>query len=75
MSIQRHAPADKQRLALIREGGYFHGAKNTTLTCLNAFCVAIGIFCLVCGTYGAVMDIKESFKEHTVGGSFSCKTT
>lgn len=57
---------------LIREGGYFQGLKNTSLTILNATCIVIGVICLGCGTYGAVQDIIISFKDHTVGGSFSC---
>lgn len=57
---------------LVREGPCFKGWKNITLTLLNSLCIAVGLICLGCGTYGAVQDIKLMYAKGTVGSPFSC---
>jgi hypothetical protein len=60
---------------LIKEGKWYQGWKNITLTILNVGCIIVGIVCLGCGTYGAVEDIRLSYKLGTVGSPFSCNKT
>lgn len=57
---------------LIKEGKWYHGWKNITLSIVNAVVFCIGIAVLVCGTYASVEDILKSYQSGTVGGSFSC---
>lgn len=59
-------------LVLIREGGFFQGWKNTCLTLLNIFCIIIGLICLGPGTYGAVQEIADKFRDGTVGRPYQC---
>ncbi|BEI85855.1 hypothetical protein CcaverHIS002_0601420 [Cutaneotrichosporon cavernicola] len=57
---------------LVKEGKWHQGWRNIVLSVLNTVCIVIGVICLVCGTYGAVEDIKLSYELGTVGTPFSC---
>jgi hypothetical protein len=57
---------------LIREGGYFQGWKNTTLTIVNSLVLVVGLICLGPGMYGAVNSVTTAYRDNTVGHSFSC---
>ncbi|KZZ88842.1 amino acid transporter [Ascosphaera apis ARSEF 7405] len=58
---------------LLREGPW--NRKNITLGALNVFCVAIGLLTLGAGTYSAIDDIIDQYRNGTVSGVFSCSKT
>jgi len=58
--------------ALIKEGKWYSGWHNITLSLLNGLIFVIGIAILGCGTYVSVQDIIDQYASGTVGGSFSC---
>ncbi|GMK56006.1 hypothetical protein CspeluHIS016_0210620 [Cutaneotrichosporon spelunceum] len=60
---------------LVKQGKWYSGWRNMCLSALNVFCIIVGVVCLVCGTYGAVVDIKLSYENGTVGTPFSCNKT
>lgn len=57
---------------LIKEGKWYQGWKNITLSIMNALCFLIGLAILGCGTYASVTDIMESYSKGAVRGSFTC---
>lgn len=59
-------------LCVIRQGGFFSSTKNTILTLSNIACIVIGIIILVGGLYGSIVEILDSYKTGSVGGSFGC---
>ncbi|KAJ9629478.1 hypothetical protein H2203_001852 [Taxawa tesnikishii (nom. ined.)] len=57
---------------LIKEGPWYRGWKNITLSVLNAMCFLIGIAVLGCGTYSSIADIVDQYNAGTVRGAFTC---
>ncbi|WWC62647.1 uncharacterized protein I303_105244 [Kwoniella dejecticola CBS 10117] len=43
------------------------------LICWNLFVIALGSFLMVAGTYGAVIDIKDSYAANQGAGAWSCR--
>lgn len=60
---------------LIKEGKWYEGWKNITLSILNALCFIIGMAVLGCGTYAAVQDIIDQYNDGSVRGSFTCDSS
>ncbi|KAF1343783.1 N amino acid transport system protein [Delphinella strobiligena] len=60
---------------LIKEGKWYEGWKNITLSILNALCFIIGMAVLGCGTYAAVQDIVDQYNDGSVRGSFTCDSS
>lgn len=57
---------------LVKEGKWYQGWKNITLSILNACIFVIGILILGCGTYASVQDIVDQYKSNSVRGAFTC---
>lgn len=57
---------------LIKEGKWYQGAHNITLSIVNGIILAMGITLLGCGTYASVQDILKKYAEGSVGGAYSC---
>ncbi|KAK3075950.1 hypothetical protein LTR53_000254 [Teratosphaeriaceae sp. CCFEE 6253] len=57
---------------LIKEGKWYVGWKNITLSIVNGLVFCIGIITLVCGTYASVQDIISEYAGGDVRGSFTC---
>lgn len=57
---------------LIKEGKWYRGWHNLTLSLLNALCFIVGIAVLGCGTYASVQSIIDEYASGSVKGSFSC---
>jgi hypothetical protein len=57
---------------LVKEGKWYQGWKNITLSILNAVVFVFGIAILICGTYASVEDILHQFSAGTVRGAFTC---
>jgi len=57
---------------LIKEGKWYQGWKNITLSIINAICFLIGIGILGCGTYASITDIMDQYSKGSVRGAFSC---
>lgn len=57
---------------LIKEGKWNANAKNIGLSIVNALIVGIGLCVMIGGTYASIVDILDSYKTGTVGGSFTC---
>lgn len=38
----------------------------------HVFLIPLGLFFLVAGTYGVVLEIKDAYANGTIGGAFSC---
>lgn len=60
---------------LIKEGKWYDGWRNISLSILNAICFIIGLAVLGCGTYAAVQDIVDSYNNNSVRGSFTCDSS
>lgn len=60
---------------LIKEGKWYVGWKNITLSIVNGLVFVIGIAVLVLGTYASVEDILTSYKSGSVRGSFTCDSS
>lgn len=60
---------------LIKEGKWYQGWKNITLSIVNGLVFAIGIAVLVLGTYASVEDILSAYSSGTVRGSFTCDSS
>ncbi|KAJ5587018.1 uncharacterized protein N7459_002783 [Penicillium hispanicum] len=58
----------------IRKGSWL-APQNILLSVVNSCILAIGLIVLVAGTYSSIVDIINSYKEGTVGGVFSCKSS
>lgn len=57
---------------LIKEGKWYEGWRNISLSILNGIVFVFGIAILVCGTYSSVEDILHQFSAGTVRGAFTC---
>jgi len=57
---------------LIKEGPWYRGWKNLTLSAMNALAFIIGVVTLGAGTYASVQDIIDQYNKGTVRGSFTC---
>jgi hypothetical protein len=57
---------------LVKEGKWYQGWRNISLSILNATVFVFGIAILVCGTYSSVEDILHQFSAGTVRGAFTC---
>jgi hypothetical protein len=57
---------------LVKEGKWYQGWKNISLSILNAVVFVFGIAILICGTYASVEDILHQFSAGTVRGAFTC---
>jgi hypothetical protein len=60
---------------LIKEGKWYQGWKNISLSVLNAIIFAIGMIILGCGTYASVADIINQYNSGSVRGSFTCDSS
>lgn len=60
---------------LVKEGKWYVGWKNITLSILNAVVFVFGIAILICGTYASVEDILHQFSAGTVRGAFTCESS
>jgi len=60
---------------LIKEGKWYEGWKNISLSLLNGLCFLIGVAVLGCGTYASVKDIIDQYSNGTVRGSFTCDSS
>lgn len=60
---------------LVKEGKWYHGARNISLSILNGMCFIIGVMVLVCGTYSSVKDIMAEYASGDVRGTFSCDSS
>ncbi|KAJ4359834.1 uncharacterized protein N0V89_000390 [Didymosphaeria variabile] len=59
---------------LIKEGKWYQGWKNISLSILNACVFVIGIAILGCGTYASVQDIVTQYQGNSVRGAFTCNS-
>lgn len=57
---------------LIKEGPWYRGAKNISLSIVNGIIFAMGLAILGCGAYASVQDIMTKYNSGAVGGSFTC---
>jgi len=57
---------------LIKEGKWYKGWRNISLSILNAVVFVFGVAILICGTYASVEDILHQFSAGTVRGAFTC---
>ncbi|KAF2830296.1 hypothetical protein CC86DRAFT_315461, partial [Ophiobolus disseminans] len=57
---------------LVKVGKWNEGAKNISLSILNAFVFLIGIVVLGAGTYASVEDIITQYNSGSVRGAFTC---
>lgn len=60
---------------LIKEGKWYVGWRNITLSIVNALVFIIGIVVLGCGTYASVQDIIDNYSKGSVRGSFTCDSS
>ncbi|KAF2788448.1 hypothetical protein K505DRAFT_328924 [Melanomma pulvis-pyrius CBS 109.77] len=60
---------------LVKEGKWYVGWMNITLSILNAVVFVFGIAILICGTYASVEDILHQFSAGTVRGAFTCESS
>ena len=60
---------------LIKEGKWYEGWRNITLSILNALVFVIGMAVLGCGTYASVKDIIDQYADGSVRGSFTCDSS
>ncbi|KAF2653988.1 hypothetical protein K491DRAFT_601747 [Lophiostoma macrostomum CBS 122681] len=59
---------------LIKEGKWYQGWNNISLSIVNALVFCIGLAVLGCGTYASVQDIINGYKQGSVRGSFTCSS-
>ncbi|KAL1594395.1 hypothetical protein SLS60_010155 [Paraconiothyrium brasiliense] len=59
---------------LIKEGKWYQGWKNISLSILNAVVFVIGLAILGCGTYASVQDIVTQYQGNSVRGAFTCNS-
>jgi hypothetical protein len=57
---------------LVKEGKWYAGWRNISLSILNACTFLIGIIVLGCGTYASVEDIITQYTSGSVRGAFTC---
>lgn len=57
---------------LIKEGKWYQGWRNISLSIANAICFIIGIATLGLGTYASVQDILDEYSSGSVRGAFTC---
>ncbi|KAF2643627.1 N amino acid transport system protein [Massarina eburnea CBS 473.64] len=57
---------------LVKEGKWYEGWKNISLSILNAVVFCIGLIILGCGTYASVQDILEQYHSGAVRSPFTC---
>ncbi|KAF2243790.1 hypothetical protein BU26DRAFT_109166 [Trematosphaeria pertusa] len=60
---------------LVREGAWYQGWKNISLSILNAVVFVIGLIVLGCGTYASVQDIINQYSGGRVRSSFTCDSS
>ena len=60
---------------LVKEGKWYAGWKNTSLSILNAVVFIFGVAILICGTYASVEDIIHQFSAGTVRDAFTCNAS
>lgn len=60
---------------LIKEGKWYQGWRNITLSIVNAACLGIGIAVLGLGTYASVESIIQQYDGGSVRGSFTCDSS
>jgi hypothetical protein len=59
---------------LVKEGKWYKGWKNITLSIVNALVFCIGLMVLACGTYASVQEIMDEYATGQVAGSFACSS-
>jgi len=57
---------------LVKEGKWYQGWRNITLSIINASCFVMGLAILGIGTYASVQDIINQYASGAVRGSFAC---
>lgn len=60
---------------LVKEGKWYRGWKNISLSILNVLVLIIGLMVLGCGTYASVQDIITQYAKGSVRGSFTCSAS
>lgn len=60
---------------LVKEGKWYRGWRNISLSVLNAVVFVIGLAVLGCGTYASVQDIINQYNRGTVRSSFTCDSS
>jgi len=61
--------------ALLREGPWYRGWKNISLSILNGSIFIIGLVILGCGAYASIEDIMQKYASGKVGSPFSCDSS
>ncbi|KAF7189804.1 N amino acid transport system protein [Pseudocercospora fuligena] len=59
---------------LVKQGKWYVGWKNITLSIINAIVFLIGLIVLGAGTYASVEDIIHQYSSGEVRGSFTCSS-
>lgn len=59
---------------LLKEGKWYKGWKNITLSIVNACVLVMGLMVLVAGTYASVADILSQYASGQVRGAFTCSS-
>ncbi|KXT06060.1 hypothetical protein AC578_1346 [Pseudocercospora eumusae] len=59
---------------LVKQGKWYVGWKNITLSIINAIVFVIGLIVLGAGTYASVEDIIHQYSSGEVRGSFTCSS-
>ena len=57
---------------LIKDGSWYRGWRNITLSILNAVLLAIGVIIFVAGTYASVQGIVIQHNNGNIGAPFTC---
>lgn len=57
---------------LLKQGSWRGSFKNVVLSIVNVFIILLGFFFLIGGVYGAVVGIRDSYRQGAVGHPFTC---
>jgi amino acid permease len=60
---------------LVKEGPWYRGWKNISLSLLNGLIFLIGVGSLGMGTYASIQDILDSYNSGSVRGAFTCDSS
>ncbi|CAN6656271.1 hypothetical protein TRVA0_029S00100 [Trichomonascus vanleenenianus] len=69
-----YEPGDKSMQWLMRCGRACKASrKNILITATAVFAIAVGIYIMITGVYGAITSIVDAYEAGGVGGAFSCQ--
>lgn len=60
---------------LVKQGKWYQGWHNISLSIVNGLVFVIGVIVLGCGTYASVQDIIDQYSAGSVRGAFSCASS